>query len=180
MRPTCPPARRRCSRGWPSSTSPPRRRRTPSSWRPETSEIAELARTYQRLARSLRQTLALKARLVRERAAANAGARVSPPREPEWPHGPLQRLTPPVRAHVDRVHAAVMRFVERETEPSDFEGFYETEVYDILVDLAAEEGFLEGPPDILAVRILEIMSLRTPPDAPSGPPQDVPADPDSS
>uniref|UniRef100_UPI00286AD48A hypothetical protein n=1 Tax=Phenylobacterium sp. TaxID=1871053 RepID=UPI00286AD48A len=35
-----------------------------------TAELAELGRTYQRISRSLRQTLALKARLARERAQA--------------------------------------------------------------------------------------------------------------
>src|SRR6185437_7008262 len=48
----------------------------------ETSDIAELGRTYQRVARSLRQTLALKAKLKHDRAAADAA-----PAGPKKPPG---------------------------------------------------------------------------------------------
>ena len=72
----------------------------------EVSEIAELGRTYQRIARSLRQTLALKARLKREQAqaardAAAANDAPGPPgglavaRRARDVRGGCPRVTPP-------------------------------------------------------------------------------------
>ena len=56
----------------------------------EAGEIAELGRTYQRLARSLRQTLALKARLAREREM--AANQPKPPRSGPGAHATVKRM----------------------------------------------------------------------------------------
>jgi hypothetical protein len=91
-------------------------------------EIAELGRTYQRFARSLRQTLALKAKLKQdgERAARDAAA-APPPVAPVSPAAAARR--------VREVTAAVLRVAWR-TEP-------EAEAFDwhvdALTDLIAEE-----------------------------------------
>src|SRR5687768_14654584 len=85
----------------------------------ETDEIERLGRTYQRLSRSLRQTLALKAKLARERQVARA--KLPPKPEPAWPLSELRPLTPLVRARIDRVHDAVMPYLEREDEAFEHE-----------------------------------------------------------
>ncbi|MBU1515851.1 MAG: hypothetical protein KKE02_10435 [Alphaproteobacteria bacterium] len=124
----------------------------------DTAEISDLGRAYQRLSRSLRQTLALKARLARERQVAAANA---PP--PTWPHTELKRLRPPVRAHVDKVHEAVMRFVEREVERGDYED-HEIEAYEVVLERARDDGFTETPVADLVIEALETMALIEPAD----------------
>ncbi|WP_068877307.1 hypothetical protein [Phenylobacterium sp. CCH9-H3] len=109
-------------------------------------EIDRFGRTYHRLTRSLRQTLALKARLAREREIHRI--RTTPlamtPREASRRH-----LTHPVRAHIDKAAAAALRFVEREREAPDYDGEYDflgrTEIYEILEDLAPGARFPRNP-----------------------------------
>jgi hypothetical protein len=93
-------------------------------------EIAELGRTYQRLARSLRQTLALKARLKRER------AQVEVKRRPED--------DPRVAARKAEVRAALTRLVWNEHEREEAEAYLQD--CEGHIDLAAEEDrFLSRP-----------------------------------
>jgi hypothetical protein len=138
----------------------------------DTDEIDRLGRTYQRLSRSLRQTPALKARLARQREA--AAAKLPPKPQPEWPLSELQHLTPPVRARIDRVRDAVMPYIEREDERFEHEGLYETELYDILIDLAQDDAFLDTPVEDLVAEVLEIMGLPTRPKTPPEPADPAP------
>jgi hypothetical protein len=75
----------------------------------ETSEIAELGRTYQRIARSLRQTLALKAKLKRDRETAPAA-----PAGPKTPPGGVA-----VARRIKDLRAAVTRIIWNEAERTD-------------------------------------------------------------
>ena len=123
----------------------------------ETSEIAELGRTYQRMARSLRQTLALKAKLVREREAAEAARPRKPP--PPLIHEGLRTLDGATRAHIERVRDAVMPYLERERP--DWDELDDAMVYDVLITLAEDdETFLDTPVETLLARVLECMELR--------------------
>lgn len=121
----------------------------------EPDDIDRLGRTYQRLSRSLRQTLALKARLARE--ADVHRIRTTPmvltPRQSE-----IQRLTPAVRAHIDKAAAVALRYLERERETADYGPIGEIEIYEILEDLAREADFLDRGPDDLAAAVLDILS----------------------
>ena len=134
----------------------------------EPSEIAELGRTYQRLARSCRQTIALKAKLARER---DAAPKPPPPPEPAVLHNGLKEVTPAQRAHIERAHARVMPFLERERP--DWDDFDEIEVYDILLELAQDPAFEDTPLDTLVATVLEAMDLATA----DAPPPEPAADP---
>ena len=68
------------------------------------SEVAELGRTYQRIARALRQTLALQARLKREQAQAAKDVRLRRPAASPW------------RRRVREVRDAVLRVIWDEAE----------------------------------------------------------------
>jgi len=122
----------------------------------EAAELADLGRTYQRLARSLRQTLALKARLAREREAADAKKRPPKP-EPLEPHAGLTILTAQARAHVEAAHDSVVPYVERERP--DYDDLDEAEVYEILIELAQDREFLDTPIEALVAKVLKIMEL---------------------
>lgn len=148
----------------------------------DASEIAELGRTYQRMSRSLRQTLALRAKLAREREIHRI--RTTPialaPRRASTQH-----LTPEVRAHVDSAATEIMAYLERETEAEDYAHIGETEVYEILIDIARDEAFLDMPIVELLDRVMEILEpepdelyeLETPgPPADPPPPEPVPQD----
>ena len=75
------------------------------------SEVAELGRTYQRIARSLRQTLALKARLKREQAQAAKDT-------PSTPPGGLA-----VARRVREVRDAVLRVIWDEAEGQEAQDY---------------------------------------------------------
>lgn len=106
----------------------------------EAAEIAELGRTYQRLARSLRQTLALKAKLKHDREAA-AKATASTPAGP----AAVARRTRQLRAGVTRV-------IWNEAEPDEAADF--EEALDELIDAEClEEGFCAEPLEDQIVRI---------------------------
>ncbi len=98
----------------------------------EASEIAELGRTYQRFARSLRQTLALKARFRREQEQAARDAETA--REAKPPSGGLAAAR-----WVGEVRAAVLRVVWDEAEDEDAREDYEEEL-DALLQAASERG----------------------------------------
>jgi hypothetical protein len=81
----------------------------------DASEVAELGRTYQRIARSLRQTLALKARLKREQAQA---ARDETAKDVPPPPGGLA-----VARRVRDVRDAVLRVIWDETEGQEAQDY---------------------------------------------------------
>jgi hypothetical protein len=119
----------------------------------ETAEIAELGRTYTRMARSLRQTLALKAKLAREREEVAANR----PRPPELVHEGLRTVSPAQRVQIERARDAVLlRF---DVERPDWDELDEAMVYDILITLAEEdEGFLDAPVETLVARVLDLIN----------------------
>ncbi|WP_430422847.1 hypothetical protein [Phenylobacterium sp.] len=121
----------------------------------DAAEIAELGRTYTRMARSLRQTLALKARLAREREAA-AVKRPRPP-EPELVHEGLRTVNADQRVQIERARDAVLlRF---DVERPDWDELDEAMVYDILITLAEEdEDFLEAPVETLVAQVMELIA----------------------
>jgi hypothetical protein len=139
----------------------------------EASDIAELGRTYQRLARSLRQTLALKAKLKRDREAqANAApaAWVSPP-----PGGVA------VARRLREVRDAVRRVIWNEAEDDDHATLLEEELEERLCEGVLGEGFCAEPlDDHVARTCLELeLSLQGAEgwrDLPDPPPPD-PGDP---
>jgi len=121
----------------------------------ETDDINSLGRTWQRVARSLRQTVALKAKLTRDREAdARAAAQVAAlPRLREA--GPAAPSAPLQRDHIeriDRVAEAARPWFEREGADWD-----ERLVTDILLDLARDGEFDELTDAELIDRLLEIL-----------------------
>lgn len=133
-------------------------------------ELNGLGRTWQRVSRSLRQTVALKAKLTREREAGPADARTREPRH--HPHDDrILLLSPKTRARVEQAVVAARPCVERERP--DWDEFDETELYDVLIYFAETcDDFLDAPMNVLVQRVLEEMrgrshafaQLRTPSD----------------
>ena len=123
----------------------------------DAAEVAELGRTYQRLARSLRQTHFLKARLKRERAqqAREAEEAAELARE--------RRIT----AHRARISRTVERFIETEAEGE--------EIDDLNADLEAwldeavlADRFLEETAETHITRACESLGLSGPSSSPEG------------
>jgi hypothetical protein len=119
----------------------------------ESSEIAELGRTYQQMSRSLRQTLALKAKLARDRE--SAAVNRPPRREAPLDHEDLRFVSPQHRARIEQAAAAARPYVERERP--DYDEFDDIEIFDVLLDLAEEPDFLDLPIETLVARVLEAM-----------------------
>jgi hypothetical protein len=151
----------------------------------ETSEMAELGRTYQRFSRSLRQTLALKARLKREQAQAArddaardaAGNDVAPS-----PTGGLA-----VARRVRDVRAAVLRVIWDEAERAEVPDFEEA-LEDQLSVESLGDGFCRETLDDDVARICLRLGLslegverwRDLPDPPDDPPQGGDGSPDAA
>jgi hypothetical protein len=142
----------------------------------ETSDIAELGRTYQRIARSLRQTLALKAKLKRDRETAQiAGAKDAPPRAP----GGVA-----VVRRIRELRTAVARVIWAEAESPDHGTTIEAEFEDLVAHEMSTDAFCEEPLDDHVARICLDLNLllenigrwRDLPD----PPDDEAADPDEA
>jgi hypothetical protein len=131
----------------------------------DASEITELGRTYQRMSRSLRQTLALKAKLARERE--SAAANRPPRREAPLEHEGLRFVSLQHRARIGEAFAAARPYVERERP--DYNEFDDIEVYEVLLDLAEEPDFLDTPIETLVARVLEAMCDIPPGSPTSGP-----------
>jgi hypothetical protein len=112
----------------------------------ETADIAELGRTYQRIARSLRQTLALKARFKREREAADKGAR------------PVKAGGVEVAQRVRAVRAAVARVIWNEAEGEEAAD-HEEDLDDKLSVEILMSGFCAEPLDDQVARICLEMEL---------------------
>lgn len=126
-------------------------------------EINSLGRTYQRIARSVRQSLMAKARLAREREAAARRRRD----ELDDDFGLLDDLRdfgpPPVRARpeagvaarIDEACAALRPHLERERP--DFDEADERQMVHLVRELAEYDDFLEVSVEVLADRVLEML-----------------------
>jgi hypothetical protein len=140
----------------------------------KTSEIAELGRTYQRIARSLRQTLALKAKLKRDREAAMADAAAKRAR------APARALVRTLRAR--ELRHAVTRVIWNEVEDPDYAIFLEEVLDDLIVEEMRRDGFCAEPLDehvdlvcrVLGLNLDDARRWRDLPD----PPEEEDADPD--
>jgi hypothetical protein len=119
----------------------------------DAAEITELGRTYQRMSRSLRQTLALKAKLAREREAIPANR--PPRREAPLEHEDLRFFDLQHRARIEQAVAAARPYVERERP--DYDELDDIEIYEVLFDLAEEPDFLDTPIETLVARVLHAL-----------------------
>ncbi|MFL5297323.1 MAG: hypothetical protein ACJ798_13160 [Phenylobacterium sp.] len=115
----------------------------------EASEIAELGRTYQRCARSLRQTLALKAKLKHDREAVAKGA------APAKPGGVA------VARRLKDLTQAVTRIIWDEAERADAPDFLEM-LDDMIADECQGDSFCAEPVDDHVARIC--MAIGLPPE----------------
>ena len=122
-------------------------------------QFNDLGRTYQRMARSARQSIALKARLKRER---------EQPARPERPPLSADHLPARVRNHIDRASALALRFTERDAPEGT--GIDEIDLVDALIAIAVDDGeaaFLGRPTESLAAEALRLVGR---PLKPGGPP----------
>ncbi|MBU1378439.1 MAG: hypothetical protein KKE02_05855 [Alphaproteobacteria bacterium] len=137
----------------------------------EPDQINAFSRTYQRIARSVRQSLIAKAKLAREREAAAArrrsldlldgfgdgfGGRFDP-RFASRPPAP-SRASRDLAAQAVRIgetFAAVRPLVERERP--DYDETDDLEIHTILRELAEYDDFVEVPVAVLVDRVLEIL-----------------------
>lgn len=122
----------------------------------EASEIAELGRTYQRFARSLRQTLALKARFKREQERAARDAQPAPA-----PPGGVA-----VARRVREARAAVLRVVWNEAETEDERLDFEEALDDLIAAERLADGFCAEPLDDQVARLC--LSLELSPEGAEG------------
>jgi hypothetical protein len=113
----------------------------------ETSEIAELGRTYQRIARSLRQTLALKAKLKRDRETA---AQIAP----ATPAGPAAL---PRRAR--ELREAVTRIIWSEAQSPDDGTFLEEALDELIAHEILGDGFAAETLDDQVARVCAELGL---------------------
>jgi hypothetical protein len=126
-------------------------------------QFNDLGRTYQRMARSARQSIALKARLKRER---------EQPARPERPPLSADHLPARVRNHIDRASALALRFTERDAPEGTGTGtgIDEIDLVDALIAIAVDDGeaaFLGRPTESLAAEALRLVGR---PLKPGGPP----------
>jgi len=112
----------------------------------EASDIAELGRTYQRIARSLRQTLALKAKLKRER---EASAKDAPPVKPSGVA--VARRIRDLRQAVTRI---IWSEVERDETPD-----YEEALEELITDELRLDSFIAEPLDDHVARVCLALDL---------------------
>jgi hypothetical protein len=146
-------------------------------------EINAFSRSYQRLARSVRQSLIAKAKLARDRETADARRRslelldgFGDGFDPRFAPG---RSAPPaaadpaaLAARTQATFAAVRPLVERERP--DYDETDDVQIHMLIRELAEYDDFLEVPVETLVDRVLEILDLPTaraepPPDAPDAP-----------
>jgi hypothetical protein len=113
----------------------------------DAAEIAELGRTYQRVARSLRQTLALKAKLKRDRETA---AKDAPARAP----GGVA-----VARRIRELRAAVGRVIWAEAESADYGTMLEEAFEDVLTREMLTDAFCAEPLDDHVARICLDLNL---------------------
>ena len=113
----------------------------------DAAEIAELGRTYQRVARSLRQTLALKAKLKRDRETA---AKDAPTRAP----GGVA-----VARRIRELRTAVGRVIWAEAESADYGTMMEEAFEDVLTREMLTDAFCAEPLDDHVARICLDLNL---------------------
>ena len=109
-------------------------------------EINGLGRTWQRVSRSLRQTVALKAKLTRERETAAAE------RPPRTPAGPTPATDTRRRARIEAAADEVREFVERERLDWDEADDFAT--HEILIELSQDESFLHMPMEEVVAHVM--------------------------
>ena len=109
----------------------------------EAGEIAELGRTYQRIARSLRQTPALKAKLKRDRETAS--------REPAPPAARPGGVA--VARRIRDLRQALARIVWDEAEGADHATDLEEEAHDLVTREMLGEAFCAEPLDDHVARL---------------------------
>jgi hypothetical protein len=125
---------------------------------PETAN--DLARSYQRMARSYRQSLALKVRLAREIARAE---REPPPAPP-----PVPRDEARIEARVEEIRGPVQRVIWAEHEPADpseeeddLSGYFFDLLEERLDVCARDNRFGLEPLDVHVVSLCRAMGLDT-------------------
>lgn len=132
----------------------------------DTAEIVDLGRTYQRVARSLRQTLALKAKLVRD--AAQDGRAAQPARDRDRDPAVIQRK--------QEAREAVQRLIWTEAERDEHHDLLENLEFYLAFE-SREPGFVEGDLRALVVRLCGWLELSQPPEPPVPAPADAPPEP---
>lgn len=115
--------------------------------------INALGRTYQRVARSLRQTLALRARLERQAAPTGRAAPSAPPK-------PAARDPEAAMARAEELEAVGKRLIyaEYESEPADCDAM-RCALDDYVLELSSEPGFGLGPLDADVARLADAFGV---------------------
>ena len=149
-----------------------------------TAELAELGRTYQRITRSLRQTLALKARLRRE---LEQGVRDTTTKDAASPSAPSPAGGVAVARRLREVHAAVARVIWDEVDREDVEFLDELLAEEISADRLGDDFCSEPLDDHVARLCLSLglspegaegwRDLPDPPDDADEPPDEPPDEP---
>lgn len=118
-------------------------------------EINGLGRTWQRVSRSLRQTVALKAKLTRERETAARPASTA--------LSERSAADAPRRARIRRAAEAVREVLELERpdwdEDEDTE-IDDAEIHEILVDLSKDDAFLDRPMDDVVAHAMRRLGFQ--------------------
>ncbi|MDB5423207.1 MAG: hypothetical protein JWQ29_623 [Phenylobacterium sp.] len=112
-------------------------------------DVADLGRTYQRVARSLRQTLALKAQLKRAR---EQGLKDAPPARP----GGVA-----VARRIRELRLAVLRVIWNEAEGDDFANFGEEELEQLIAEECLRDSFCAEPLDDHIARVCMALGLSS-------------------
>jgi hypothetical protein len=113
----------------------------------EASDIAELGRTYQRIARSLRQTLALKARFKREREQAVGNA------------SPIKPSGHAVARRIRDLREAVTRVIWNEAEPAEYPDYAEEALDELIAEESRRDDFCAEALDDHVARVCDLLDL---------------------
>ena len=146
-------------------------------------EMNACARSYQRIARSVRQSLLAKAKLAREREAAAKPQQAPPAPPPEYASAELRRMPGEIRARIGEAHVAARSLLE--VERPDWDRADDLELYDVLLDMAYQRDFMSAPLETIVTRVLRTLAAvhETPLDPepdPDRPPAPAPAVQDSA
>ena len=110
-------------------------------------EVSDLGRTYQRMARSLRQTLAIKARLRRER---EQGAKAA---------APASSGGVAVARRMRELRQGVLRVIWNESEDDGTAAFHEEALEEQIAEACLRESFCAEPLDDHIVRVCLTLGL---------------------